>query len=200
MLALPSSLPPSAGAATLAPPGAEQEARGDRWFRRLYIPAAGEPLDMFRAEFWPMWCPGGFVHMDMAYGVRRDDPPSFRAWLEYMQVREELANDKEKQKKSAQQQSLIEESGKIIEYLRKENMKLRTQNDTMRSARVMTLFASLSSIPEYDGREVTLGSERAEAAAHPETPSWELENFRNKIEKNNYHEHVIFPECWRGLK
>ena len=47
-------------------------------------------------------------------------------------VKEELANDKEKQKKSAQQQSLIEESGKIIEYLRKENMKLRNQNDTMR--------------------------------------------------------------------
>lgn len=47
-------------------------------------------------------------------------------------VKEELANDKEKQKKNAQQQSLIEESGKIIEYLRKENMKLRNQNDTMR--------------------------------------------------------------------
>jgi myosin V len=47
-------------------------------------------------------------------------------------VKNELDNDKEKQKKSAQQQSLIEESGKIIEYLRKENMKLRTQNDTMR--------------------------------------------------------------------
>jgi myosin-5 len=47
-------------------------------------------------------------------------------------VKEELANDKEKQKKNAQQQSLIEESGKIIEYLRKENMKLRTQNETMR--------------------------------------------------------------------
>lgn len=47
-------------------------------------------------------------------------------------VKEELANDKEKQKKSAQMQSLIDESGKIIEYLRKENMKLRNQNDTMR--------------------------------------------------------------------
>jgi myosin V len=47
-------------------------------------------------------------------------------------VKEDLSNDKEKEKKNAQQQSLIEESGKIIEYLRKENMKLRTQNDTMR--------------------------------------------------------------------
>ena len=47
-------------------------------------------------------------------------------------VKEELANDKEKQKKSAQQQTLIDESGKIIEYLRKENMKLRNQNETMR--------------------------------------------------------------------
>jgi hypothetical protein len=47
-------------------------------------------------------------------------------------VKEELSNDKDKKKKAAQQQSLIEESGKIIEYLRKENMKLRNQNDTMR--------------------------------------------------------------------
>jgi hypothetical protein len=47
-------------------------------------------------------------------------------------VKEDLSNDKEKQKKNAQQQSLIEESGKITEYLRKENMKLRNQNDTMR--------------------------------------------------------------------
>lgn len=47
-------------------------------------------------------------------------------------VKSELANDREKQKRSAQQQTLIDESGKIIEYLRKENMKLRTQNDTMR--------------------------------------------------------------------
>merc|ERR1712226_605477 len=52
---------------------------------------------------------------------------------EYRQkIKEELANDKEKQKKSAQQQTLIDESGKIIEYLRKENMKLRNQNETMR--------------------------------------------------------------------
>ena len=48
------------------------------------------------------------------------------------QVKEELANDMEKQKKTAQQQTLIDESGKIIEYLRKENMKLRNQNETMR--------------------------------------------------------------------
>lgn len=47
-------------------------------------------------------------------------------------VKKELSNDKEKEKKAAQQQTLIDESGKIIEYLRKENMKLRNQNDTMR--------------------------------------------------------------------
>ena len=52
---------------------------------------------------------------------------------EYRQkIKDELANDKEKQKKTAQQQTLIDESGKIIEYLRKENMKLRNQNETMR--------------------------------------------------------------------
>uniref|UniRef100_A0A7S3P970 Myosin motor domain-containing protein n=1 Tax=Amphora coffeiformis TaxID=265554 RepID=A0A7S3P970_9STRA len=49
-----------------------------------------------------------------------------------LKVKQELENDKEKQKRSAQQQSLIEESGKIIEYLRKENMKLRNQNETLR--------------------------------------------------------------------
>jgi myosin-5 len=49
-----------------------------------------------------------------------------------IRMKDEMDNDKEKQKKSAQQQSLIEESGKIIEYLRKENMKLRGQNETMR--------------------------------------------------------------------
>ena len=49
-----------------------------------------------------------------------------------IKVKQEMENDKEKQKRSAQQQSLIEESGKIIEYLRKENMKLRNQNETLR--------------------------------------------------------------------
>jgi myosin-5 len=47
-------------------------------------------------------------------------------------VKEEMSNDKDRQKKTAQQQTLIDESGKIIEYLRKENMKLRNQNDSMR--------------------------------------------------------------------
>jgi len=47
-------------------------------------------------------------------------------------VRDEMKNDKEKQNKAAQQQTLIDESGKIIEYLRKENMKLRTQSDAMK--------------------------------------------------------------------
>lgn len=47
-------------------------------------------------------------------------------------VKKDLANNKDQEKKSAQQQTLIDESGKIIEYLRKENMKLRNQNDNMR--------------------------------------------------------------------
>jgi myosin heavy subunit len=47
-------------------------------------------------------------------------------------VKKDLACNKEQEKKSAQQQTLIDESGKIIEYLRKENMKLRNQNDNMR--------------------------------------------------------------------
>jgi len=68
-------------------------------------------------------------------------------------VKREMANDQAKQKKSAQQQTLIDESAKIIEYLRKENMKLRNQNDTMRkdfkslkenNARLMEANASAS--------------------------------------------------------
>jgi myosin-5 len=47
-------------------------------------------------------------------------------------MKEELSNDKDIKKKAAQQQTLIDESGKIIEYLRKENMKLRNQNENMR--------------------------------------------------------------------
>jgi chromosome segregation ATPase len=47
-------------------------------------------------------------------------------------LREEYKNDKERQKKSAQQQNLIDESTKIIEYLRKELAKLKGQNENMR--------------------------------------------------------------------
>ena len=47
-------------------------------------------------------------------------------------VREELRSDKEKQKKYAQQQTLIDESSNIIEFLRKENTKLKTQSEAMR--------------------------------------------------------------------
>lgn len=47
-------------------------------------------------------------------------------------LREEYKNDKERQQKSAQQQNLIDESTKIIEYLRKELAKLKGQNENMR--------------------------------------------------------------------
>ncbi|CAB9497471.1 Unconventional myosin [Seminavis robusta] len=47
-------------------------------------------------------------------------------------VREELKSDKEKQKKYAQQQTLIDESSNIIEFLRRENTKLKNQSEGMR--------------------------------------------------------------------
>lgn len=47
-------------------------------------------------------------------------------------VREELKSDKEKQKKYAQQQTLIDESSNIIEFLRRENTKLKNQSEAMR--------------------------------------------------------------------
>merc|ERR1711935_1307918 len=47
-------------------------------------------------------------------------------------LEDQLRGEAEKVNKSAQQQTLIDESGKIIEYLRKENMKLRQQCETMK--------------------------------------------------------------------
>lgn len=47
-------------------------------------------------------------------------------------LEDQLRAEAQKVNKSAQQQTLIDESGKIIEYLRKENMKLRQQCETMK--------------------------------------------------------------------
>ena len=47
-------------------------------------------------------------------------------------VREELKGDKEKQKKYAQQQTLIDESSNIIEFLKAENNKLKKNSESMR--------------------------------------------------------------------
>jgi len=47
-------------------------------------------------------------------------------------LREEYKSDADRQKKSAQQQNLIDESTKIIEYLRKELSKLKGQNESMK--------------------------------------------------------------------
>mmetsp|Transcript_12318 Transcript_12318/g.29308 ORF Transcript_12318/g.29308 Transcript_12318/m.29308 type:complete len:1160 (+) Transcript_12318:158-3637(+) len=47
-------------------------------------------------------------------------------------LEDQLRAEAEKVNKSAQQQTLIDESGKIIEYLRKENMKLRQQCESMK--------------------------------------------------------------------
>ncbi len=69
-------------------------------------------------------------------------------------LEDQLRAEAEKQNKSAQHQTLIDESGKIIEYLRKENMKLRQQCESMKrdykslkenNARLMEANASASS-------------------------------------------------------
>lgn len=66
---------------------------------------------------------------------------------------EELRNTKNQLRRAAQQQTLIDEGGKIIEFLRKENMKIRNQIDTVRkenkglkenNARLMEANASAS--------------------------------------------------------
>jgi myosin-5 len=69
-------------------------------------------------------------------------------------LEDQLRAESEKQNKSAQHQTLIDESGKIIEYLRKENMKLRQQCESMKrdykslkenNGRLMEANASASS-------------------------------------------------------
>merc|ERR1712113_248305 len=47
-------------------------------------------------------------------------------------LEDQLRAESKKHGESAQQQTLIDESGKIIEYLRKENMKLRQQCESMK--------------------------------------------------------------------
>lgn len=70
------------------------------------------------------------------------------------ELEEKLMNEASKHSDSANKQTLIDESGKIIEYLRKENMKLRQQCETMKrdykslkenNARLMEANASASS-------------------------------------------------------
>merc|ERR1711933_110359 len=69
-------------------------------------------------------------------------------------LEDQLRAESKKHGESAQQQTLIDESGKIIEYLRKENMKLRQQCESMKrdykslkenNARLMEANASASS-------------------------------------------------------
>lgn len=69
-------------------------------------------------------------------------------------LEDQLRSESQTHGESAQQQTLIDESGKIIEYLRKENMKLRQQCDSMKrdykslkenNARLMEANASASS-------------------------------------------------------
>jgi len=69
-------------------------------------------------------------------------------------LEDQLRAESKKHGESVQQQTLIDESGKIIEYLRKENMKLRQQSESMKrdykslkenNARLMEANASASS-------------------------------------------------------
>ena len=69
-------------------------------------------------------------------------------------LEDQLRAESKKHGESAQQQTLIDESGKIIEYLRKENMKLRQQCESMKrdykslkenNSRLMEANASASS-------------------------------------------------------
>jgi len=69
-------------------------------------------------------------------------------------LEDQLRSESKKHGESAQQQTLIDESGKIIEYLRKENMKLRQQCESMKrdykslkenNSRLMEANASASS-------------------------------------------------------
>merc|ERR1712146_471500 len=91
--------------------------------------------------------------------VRELEDAKFQFDLEMDEFKEKLEDqlraEQEKNAKNAdQQKTLIDESGKIIEYLRKENMKLRSQCESMKrdykslkenNARLMEANASASS-------------------------------------------------------
>lgn len=106
-------------------------------------------------------------------------------------VKEEMKSDKEKQKKSAQQQTLIDESGKIIEYLRKENMKLRTQNDSLKkdykslkenNARLMEANASASqSFTALNDHAKNLNSTNAKLIKNVEGYKQQLEKLKEDL-------------------
>jgi len=91
-------------------------------------------------------------------------------------IKKELANDKEKDKKSAQQQTLIDESQKIIEYLRKENMKLRNQNDTMRK--------DFRSLKENNARLMEANASAGESFAALNEHAKQLNGTNAKLIKN----------------
>lgn len=106
-------------------------------------------------------------------------------------VKEELQNDREKQKKAAQQQTLIDESGKIIDYLRKENTKLRSQNDAMRkdfkslkdnNARLMEANSSASqSFTSLNDRAKDLNQTNAQLIKNVETNKKTLEKLKDDL-------------------
>ena len=106
-------------------------------------------------------------------------------------VEAEKKNDKEKKKKSAQQQTLIDESGKIIEYLRKENMKLRNQNDSMRkdfkslkenNARLMEANASASaSFTALNDHAKQLNATNAKLIKNVEAYKQQLEKLKEDL-------------------
>ena len=48
-------------------------------------------MDMFCPEFWPIWFPEGFPHMDGAFGLEREtETKEFRKWFAHMLTRDEL--------------------------------------------------------------------------------------------------------------
>jgi len=106
-------------------------------------------------------------------------------------VNEEKQADKQKQKKAAQQQTLIDESGKIIEYLRKENMKLRNQNDSMRkdfkslkenNARLMEANASASaSFTALNDHAKQLNATNAKLIKNVEAYKQQLEKLKEDL-------------------
>jgi len=106
-------------------------------------------------------------------------------------LREEYKNDKDRQKKSAQQQNLIDESTKIIEYLRKELAKLKGQNDSMRkdfkglkenNQKLMSANASASaSFTALNDHAKQLNSTNAELIKNVEEYKMQLEKLKEDL-------------------
>merc|ERR1719223_2449207 len=121
-------------------------------------------------------------------------------------LEDQLRAESKKHGESAQQQTLIDESGKIIEYLRKENMKLRQQCESMKrdykslkenNSRLMEANASASSsFNQLNEHAKGLNGTNARLIKNVDTYKKQMRNvpLLKMQDKKHHLEHLVPPE------